>query len=94
MPVSIIVHIDGQLKSQLIVSLITIYFLCLMKEFEKIESEWPLFYINMILEAIFKGNDEQVEEYHNLLKPLLKVDKYGGKRSFFLEEDIWMIWFL
>ncbi|MCL4124235.1 UNVERIFIED_CONTAM: hypothetical protein GTU68_045867, partial [Idotea baltica] len=47
------------------------------KEFEKIECEWPLFYINMILEAIFKGNDEQVEEYHKLLKPHLKTDKYG-----------------
>lgn len=33
----------------------------------------------MILEAIFKGNDEQAEEYHKLIKPLLKADKYGGQ---------------
>nr|XP_053638144.1 probable phosphorylase b kinase regulatory subunit beta [Cherax quadricarinatus] len=48
------------------------------KEFEKIECQWPLFYLYMILEGMFKSKEEQVEEYKNKLKPLLKRDKWGG----------------
>ncbi|XP_069948194.1 probable phosphorylase b kinase regulatory subunit beta isoform X3 [Cherax quadricarinatus] len=47
------------------------------KEFEKIECQWPLFYLYMILEGMFKSKEEQVEEYKNKLKPLLKRDKWG-----------------
>ncbi|XP_042207580.1 probable phosphorylase b kinase regulatory subunit beta isoform X3 [Homarus americanus] len=47
------------------------------KEFEKIECQWPLFYLYMILEGMFKNNEEQVEEYKNKLKPLVKRDKWG-----------------
>ncbi|XP_042909770.1 probable phosphorylase b kinase regulatory subunit beta isoform X3 [Parasteatoda tepidariorum] len=48
------------------------------KEFENIECEWPLFFIYMILDGIFKGNDEQIKKYRHLLHPRLKVDKYGN----------------
>ncbi|XP_069171352.1 probable phosphorylase b kinase regulatory subunit beta isoform X8 [Procambarus clarkii] len=47
------------------------------KEFEKIECQWPLFYLYMILEGMFKTNEQQIEEYKNKLKPLLKRDKWG-----------------
>ncbi|XP_029835256.2 probable phosphorylase b kinase regulatory subunit beta isoform X1 [Ixodes scapularis] len=48
------------------------------KAFENIESEWPMFFILMILDGIFKGHDEQVQKYKQLLAPRLKRDKYGG----------------
>ncbi|CAN7938947.1 unnamed protein product, partial [Ixodes hexagonus] len=47
------------------------------KAFENIESEWPMFFILMILDGIFKGLDEQVQKYKQLLAPRLKRDKYG-----------------
>ncbi|EEC12754.1 phosphorylase B kinase beta, kpbb, putative, partial [Ixodes scapularis] len=47
------------------------------KAFENIESEWPMFFILMILDGIFKGHDEQVQKYKQLLAPRLKRDKYG-----------------
>ncbi|GFS71834.1 probable phosphorylase b kinase regulatory subunit beta [Nephila pilipes] len=48
------------------------------KEFENIECEWPLFFIYMILDGIFKGNDEQIKKYRHLLHPRLKVDRHGN----------------
>lgn len=50
-----------------------------VQEFEKIECEWPLFFLYMIIEGMFKGSDEQVELYKNKLKPLVKRDKWGGE---------------
>lgn len=50
-----------------------------VQEFEKIECEWPLFFLYMIIEGMFKGNEEQVEQYKNKLKPLVKRDKWGGE---------------
>ncbi|XP_071549609.1 probable phosphorylase b kinase regulatory subunit beta isoform X2 [Panulirus ornatus] len=47
------------------------------KEFEKIECQWPLFYIYMIIEGMFKNNEEQVKEYKDKLKPLVKRDRWG-----------------
>ncbi|KAL3244039.1 hypothetical protein MRX96_019610 [Rhipicephalus microplus] len=47
------------------------------KAFENIESEWPMFFILLILDGIFKGLDDQVQKYKQLLTPRLKRDKYG-----------------
>ncbi|XP_037781259.1 probable phosphorylase b kinase regulatory subunit beta isoform X1 [Penaeus monodon] len=47
------------------------------KEFENIECEWPLFYLFMILEGMFKDSQEQVEQYKAKLSPLLKKDRWG-----------------
>ncbi|ROT72681.1 putative phosphorylase b kinase regulatory subunit beta isoform X1 [Penaeus vannamei] len=47
------------------------------KEFENIECEWPLFYLFMILEGMFKDCQEQVEQYKAKLSPLLKKDRWG-----------------
>ncbi|XP_063877838.1 probable phosphorylase b kinase regulatory subunit beta isoform X5 [Scylla paramamosain] len=53
------------------------YHIAETKVFEKIECEWPLFFLFMIIEGMFKGNEEQVEQYKNKLKPLVKRDKWG-----------------
>ena len=50
-----------------------------IKDFNKIESEWPLFYIFMIIDGVFKTLPEQVEEYQNLLKSRIHKDHHGGK---------------
>lgn len=42
-----------------------------LKKFEGIESEWPLFFTYMILDGLFTGNEEQVEEYRHRLEPLV-----------------------
>ncbi|XP_012280936.1 probable phosphorylase b kinase regulatory subunit beta isoform X3 [Orussus abietinus] len=48
-----------------------------IKEFDNIECEWPLFYIFMIIDGVFKTLPEQVEEYQNLLKVRLHKDHNG-----------------
>lgn len=48
-----------------------------VKMYDMIESQWPLFFIFMMLDGLAKNKPKQVEEYHKLLKPLLKQSKYG-----------------
>ncbi|NXU09614.1 KPBB kinase, partial [Pardalotus punctatus] len=43
-----------------------------IKLFDGIECEFPLFFIFMIIDGIFKGNPTQVKEYQDLLDPLLQ----------------------
>ncbi|MBF2076592.1 MAG: glycoside hydrolase family 15 protein [Synechococcales cyanobacterium C42_A2020_086] len=49
-----------------------------LKQFEHIECEWPLFFTYLLLDALFRGDREQVEEYHQKLQPLL-VEQCGWK---------------
>jgi hypothetical protein len=37
-------------------------FVC-WSEFENVENEWPVFYVFMIIDGIFKDNQNQVNEY-------------------------------
>ncbi len=39
--------------------------------FEKVESEWPLFFTYLILDGIFFNKPDQVAEYRSKLEPLL-----------------------
>ncbi|KAI7898371.1 glycosyl hydrolases family 15-domain-containing protein [Cokeromyces recurvatus] len=39
-----------------------------LKIFENIESEWPLFFTYLVLEGLFTGNMDQVEEYRKKLE--------------------------
>ncbi|XP_014472659.1 PREDICTED: probable phosphorylase b kinase regulatory subunit beta isoform X2 [Dinoponera quadriceps] len=48
-----------------------------IKDFDSIENEWPLFYIFMIIDGVFKSLPEQVEEYQNLLKARVHKDQNG-----------------
>ncbi|CAH2104309.1 unnamed protein product [Euphydryas editha] len=48
-----------------------------LKEFEGIESEWPLFYVMMIIDGVFRTLPDQVEEYQKLLKSRIYMDEYG-----------------
>ncbi|XP_020296478.1 probable phosphorylase b kinase regulatory subunit beta isoform X3 [Pseudomyrmex gracilis] len=48
-----------------------------IKDFDNIESEWPLFYIFMIIDGVFKSLPEQVEEYQSLLKARVHKDING-----------------
>lgn len=47
------------------------------KEFENIENEWPLFFIFMIIDGVFKNNEEQINSYRELLQDVLKYDMNG-----------------
>ncbi|KAI9345534.1 glycosyl hydrolases family 15-domain-containing protein [Obelidium mucronatum] len=51
-----------------------------LKIFEGIECEWPLFYTYMILDGLFREDGRQVQDYRDLLEPLLvdssTVSKY------------------
>lgn len=47
-----------------------------LKQFEHIESEWPLFFTYLLLDGIFRGDKEQVKEYQERLEPLL-VERDG-----------------
>ncbi|CAH2067131.1 unnamed protein product, partial [Iphiclides podalirius] len=48
-----------------------------LKEFEGIETEWPLFYVMMIIDGVFRTLPEQVEEYQKLLKSRIYMDEHG-----------------
>ncbi|XP_059220834.1 probable phosphorylase b kinase regulatory subunit beta isoform X3 [Stomoxys calcitrans] len=48
-----------------------------IKEFEGYECEWPLFFISMIIDGVFKNNHEQIEEYQNELRRCLYSDAHG-----------------
>jgi phosphorylase kinase alpha/beta subunit len=47
-----------------------------LKQFEHIECEWPLFFTYLLLDALFRGDRAQVEDYHQRLQPLF-VDQDG-----------------
>jgi phosphorylase kinase alpha/beta subunit len=42
-----------------------------LKQFEDIECEWPLFFTYLVLDGIFRGEQEQVKQYQQLLESLL-----------------------
>jgi phosphorylase kinase alpha/beta subunit len=42
-----------------------------LKQFENIECEWPLFFTYLVLDGLFRGQQEQVKKYQTLLEPLL-----------------------
>nr|XP_044995981.1 phosphorylase b kinase regulatory subunit alpha, skeletal muscle isoform isoform X4 [Jaculus jaculus] len=48
-----------------------------LKLFENIECEWPLFWTYFILDGIFSGNIEQVQEYREALDAVLIKGKNG-----------------
>ncbi|EMP35923.1 Phosphorylase b kinase regulatory subunit beta, partial [Chelonia mydas] len=48
-----------------------------IKLFDGIECEFPLFFIFMMIDGIFRGNAEQVKEYQELLDPLLQQSAEG-----------------
>ncbi|XP_066258563.1 probable phosphorylase b kinase regulatory subunit beta isoform X1 [Euwallacea similis] len=45
-----------------------------LKHFEDIECEWPLFYIFMIIDGVFKNLPDQITEYQDLLKKRIFLD--------------------
>ncbi len=47
-----------------------------LKRFEHIESEWPLFYTYLYLDAIFRGDDAAITHYEGALKSVL-VEQNG-----------------
>ncbi|KOB70249.1 putative phosphorylase kinase [Operophtera brumata] len=55
-----------------------------LKEFDGIESEWPLFYVLMIIDGVFRTLPDQVEEYQKLLKARIYMDEHGDTGGLFL----------
>ncbi len=47
-----------------------------LKQFEHIECEWPLFFTYLMLNALFRGDRSEAENYYQKLQPLL-VEKDG-----------------
>ncbi|XP_014239926.1 probable phosphorylase b kinase regulatory subunit beta isoform X2 [Cimex lectularius] len=47
------------------------------KEFENIESEWPLFLMFMIIDGVYHGDNKQIKEYQTTLKSILRKDSNG-----------------
>uniref|UniRef100_A0A3Q1BGH2 Phosphorylase b kinase regulatory subunit n=1 Tax=Amphiprion ocellaris TaxID=80972 RepID=A0A3Q1BGH2_AMPOC len=42
-----------------------------MKLFDGIECEFPIFFIYMMIDGVFRGNKSQVKEYQDLLEPII-----------------------
>lgn len=49
-----------------------------LREFENIESEWPLFFTYFLLDALMRGKADEVEYYKEKLKPLF-IEEDGVK---------------
>jgi phosphorylase kinase alpha/beta subunit len=47
-----------------------------LKQFENIECEWPLFFTYLFLDGLFRGEEEKVKHYQELLESLL-VERNG-----------------
>ncbi|XP_018326902.1 probable phosphorylase b kinase regulatory subunit beta isoform X2 [Agrilus planipennis] len=61
-----------------------------IKNFENVECEWPLFYMLMIIDGVFKSSPEQIEEYQDLLKARMFRDSFGDPiipMCFYVPED-------
>ena len=43
----------------------------LPQHFEDIECEWPMFYINLVLNAMFSSHQERIEEYWAKLEKII-----------------------
>ncbi|KAM8762331.1 phosphorylase b kinase regulatory subunit beta isoform X2 [Acanthopagrus latus] len=48
-----------------------------MKLFDGIECEFPIFFIYMMIDGVFRGNKDQVKEYQDLLEPII-FQSYEG----------------
>lgn len=46
-------------------------------DFENVENEWPIFYIFMIIDGIFKDNQSQVDEYQELISKRMVYAQNG-----------------
>ena len=49
------------------------------KEFSGIESEWPLFFALLVIDGVFKKDEEQVDKYQEKLRKHLSYNEYGGE---------------
>ncbi|XP_078608671.1 phosphorylase b kinase regulatory subunit beta-like isoform X2 [Branchiostoma floridae x Branchiostoma japonicum] len=63
-----------------------------IKLFDGIECEWPVFYIYMIIDGVFRNKEDQVEKYCRMLQPLLQDKGELGvvipKYYFVAEENV------
>jgi phosphorylase kinase alpha/beta subunit len=60
-----------------------------LKQFEHIECEWPLFFTYLMLDALFRGDRTQADEYYEQLQPLF-VEQNGFKllpELYYVPED-------
>ncbi|XP_063931960.1 probable phosphorylase b kinase regulatory subunit beta isoform X2 [Zophobas morio] len=48
-----------------------------IKHFENVECEWPLFYMFMIIDGVFKSLPDQISTYQDLLKDRIYLDQNG-----------------
>ncbi|XP_070687961.1 phosphorylase b kinase regulatory subunit beta isoform X3 [Pempheris klunzingeri] len=48
-----------------------------MKLFDGIECEFPIFFIYMMIDGVFRGNEAQVKEYQELLQPIIFQSSEG-----------------
>jgi len=48
-----------------------------LKDFDRLESEWPIFYAYMIIDGVFNGKTAQIEKYQKLLKRRLCYTETG-----------------
>ena len=51
----------------------------LFQEFSGIESEWPLFFALLVIDGVFKKDEEQVDRYQEKLRKHLSYSDFGGE---------------
>lgn len=48
-----------------------------IKTFDGIECEWPLFFVYLIIDSVYRGDQSKVDYYQSVLQPLLKASRDG-----------------
>ncbi|OWA49777.1 Phosphorylase b kinase regulatory subunit beta [Hypsibius exemplaris] len=62
-----------------------------VKLFDSIECEWPVFFVYLIIDGVFHGDTEQVQNFQKLLEPLLKESFEGDvviPRYYYVPEEM------
>lgn len=50
----------------------------LVQHFENVECEWPLFFAFMVIDGVFKQNEQQVDQYLERLRNCMCYNEGGG----------------
>eukprot|EP00118_Oscarella_pearsei_P010638 m.66389 g.66389 ORF g.66389 m.66389 type:complete len:1074 (+) comp35386_c0_seq8:474-3695(+) len=68
-----------------------LYYPAELRRFDKVECEWPLFFVYLLIEAIFRGDKKETEMYWEKIQSLMVSTAYGGRclpKYYYVPEEL------